>query len=448
MAPRLNQRAYEMLQSAIKQQTADTPAGLVQRSIVMKRIEKLRLQEGTPATAEELQQLLCDIVPLNLEFLRQVAQANGIARVAPHKRQSGSTLWRNLKLGIATVGGLTVSLWVLNLPYPMIRWPVSRTMPLVLLPSFISMDHHYRGAIAKTEQADQLVNQATGPEDFTLGRTKVDAAQKHLDQLPVWFLGHYPSTYCSLFGCAWRFTLDEFANARKAVARMDARLFQEQNALEQLNVTDQQIKTAKQSYQQSENLTQKQAAIAQWQEGVDQMQQIAPETHAGQTAQTRLVAYERDLQRVTGTAASSTTSSNLIRAAQNFAEVAQQLGANRTSTVAEWEEIIHVWEEAINRLEQVDVTEPDYPQAQKLLAEYQQYLSQARIGLRQEQESIAAFGQAQPLMQSYQAAAGNLVAEERVSRLQEIIFQLEKVHPQSTVSSEAQRLLTLAEQKL
>ncbi|MEM9119796.1 MAG: hypothetical protein AAGD09_18210 [Cyanobacteria bacterium P01_F01_bin.56] len=47
-------------------------------------------------------------------------------------------------MGTAIAAG---TIWVLNLPYPMIRLSVARTAPLILLPSYISMDHNYRQAI-------------------------------------------------------------------------------------------------------------------------------------------------------------------------------------------------------------------------------------------------------------------------------------------------------------
>jgi hypothetical protein len=74
----------------------------------------------------------------------------------------------------------------------MIRRPVSRVAPIILLPSYISMDRNYRQAIALVEQADQLVNQATSLADLELGAKKVQEAQKSLDALPVWFLGYEP----------------------------------------------------------------------------------------------------------------------------------------------------------------------------------------------------------------------------------------------------------------
>jgi hypothetical protein len=47
-----------------------------------------------------------------------------------------------------------------------------------------------------------------------LGGEKVKLARENLDALPVWFLGYEPVFYCSLFGCSWKFTFDEFQAAR------------------------------------------------------------------------------------------------------------------------------------------------------------------------------------------------------------------------------------------
>jgi hypothetical protein len=109
----------------------------------------------------------------------------------------------------------------------MIRRPVARTAPIILLPSYISMDRNYRQAIAKVEQADQLVNQATSAADLELGAEKVQQAQKHLDALPVWFLGYEPRLFMTWFRFSWLFTLDEFKAARASVGRMEAKVFQE-----------------------------------------------------------------------------------------------------------------------------------------------------------------------------------------------------------------------------
>ena len=78
--------------------------------------------------------------------------------------------------------------WVANLPYPVIRRPVAQNAPILLLPSYMSMDSHYRQAIAAVEQAEQLIEKATSPADLELGEVKVKQAQQHLDTLPIWLL--------------------------------------------------------------------------------------------------------------------------------------------------------------------------------------------------------------------------------------------------------------------
>lgn len=140
-------------------------------------------------------------------------------------------MFGKIKFAAFFIAGTAGVIWVVNLPYPMIRKPVAQVAPILLLPSFMSMDHNYRGAIDALEQADQLISRATSTADIELGGEKVKAAKKHLDNLPVWFLGYYPQRYCTLFSCSWQFTLDEFQQARERVARLDAVVFQDKNAI-------------------------------------------------------------------------------------------------------------------------------------------------------------------------------------------------------------------------
>ena len=178
---RLNNRAYELLKAEVNR-LVNGPLETVRQDIVLRRLNKLRLQEGPPLTYAELKAEVEDIFPeFDDKVLRRAAKAN---------RASGKLKF----VGMAAVGTAIAAgtVWVLNLPYPMIRWPVARTAPIVLLPSYISMDHNYRQAISLVEQADQLVNQATSAQDIELGSTKAAQAQQHLDKLPVWFLGYYP----------------------------------------------------------------------------------------------------------------------------------------------------------------------------------------------------------------------------------------------------------------
>lgn len=439
---RLSKSAYNILVAEVQRCTEGTMAGQVQRDIAIKRLTKLCDQQGTPLTLEELRETLNDLFPnFSPSVLQQAARAN----------RPPSPFWNRLKVGTIALTSLVGGVWFLNLPYPMIRYPVARTLPIVLLPSFMAMDHHYRQAIATTEQADQLVNRATSAADLALGKTRVETAQNHLDALPVWFLGYYPSFYCSWFQCSWRFTLDEFQQARKEVARMDARLFQEQNAQTQLDKSDQTVQTAKREYQQATDLTTKEAAIAYWQQGIDQMREIPRETLAGRLAATKLQAYERDFQQVVGYTLGNVRSGNLIQAAQFAAETARQFSPNKPQSQAAWQEAARHWETASSYLIKIDEKDPDYSSARKLLSEYQAKLSQVRIRLQQEQQSVQAFAAAQQmrnvLFDSVRPGARSLEAVQ-IQQLNRIVTELQKVQPGTTVYAEAQQWLKSAQAKL
>jgi hypothetical protein len=439
---RLNKKAFEILNAELQRISRNDGTFQVQQQIVMKRLEKLRLQTGTPFTEGELRDTLDDLFPnFNPKVLKQAAKAN----------RPPSALWNSIKFGAIAVGGIAGGIWFLNLPYPMIRYPVARMMPMVLLPSFMSMDHNYRQAIATTEQADQLVNNATSPADFDLGTTKVKTAQKHLDALPVWFLGYYPRAYCGWFGCSWRFTLDEFQQARKDVARMDARLFQEKNAQTQLQKADISVGGAKKLYQAAPNQAKKEAAIAQWQQGMDQLEEVPGETLAGRTAQTKLKAYERDFQQVVGFSADNARSGNLIQAAQFSADTAAKFSTGKAQGVEVWQEAEKLWNQAIATLETIKSDDPDYVQAQKLLNQYRAKLSSVRIRLQQEQQSVQAFQQAQELQISLLASVqpgAKTLQPQQISQLRQIAKTLRLVKQGTTVYQDSQNLLKAAQKRL
>ncbi|WP_421657310.1 hypothetical protein [Leptothermofonsia sp. ETS-13] len=438
---RLNKRAFEILKAEVLKYGNDF-AVQVQREIALKRWEKLRNQQGTPLTFEELRDTVDDLFP---DFSEKVLKA------AARANRPASPAWSLLKLGAIAIAGTAGTIWFLNLPFPMIRYPVARTIPFVLLPSYISMDNHYRKAITLTEQADQLVNRATSPADLELGAEKVKGAQKSLDALPVWFLGYYPSFYCSWFRCYWRFTLDEFQSARKRIGRMEARLFQETNAQNQLNQAEQILVTAKQQYQQAADPARKSAAIAQWQQGLDQMRQLPPETLAGRMAQPKLAAYERDFQQVSGLTTGTTRTGTLMAVAQEYARRAQELEKGTAHNVAKWREIQNLWEMASDRLKQIKETDPNYNKAQSLMATYEQHLAIIRVRTHEEQESVQAYQEAQRLKDSLYASIpdnAKSLTPAQVGMLQRIVSTLEKVKPGTTVYADAQFMLKSAEKRL
>ena len=360
--------------------------------------------------------------------------------------------WGVIKYSTIALIALSGGVWVLNLPFPPLRWAVAKTAPMLLLPSFISMDQNYRQAIVNVEQADQLINQATAPADFELGKTKAKAAQKNLDALPVWFVGYYPSQYCSLFHCGWNFTVDEFRTARSEVARMEATLFQEDNARTQIEQASQAIAEAQQAYRQATDPAAQSKAIGQWQSAIDTMQEIPSKTLAGRMAQGKLTAYERDFQQVVGFTKDNTRTGSLITVAKQFAAEATKSAQNPPHSLAELEEIRKLWETAIDRVNEIAVSDPDYVQAQAQLVSYQKALGAVKVQSKAEEQALQAFAKAQRLTNNLLAETTNNpqgTDRGRVAiQLKQIIDELANVKPGTTQYSDAQRLMKSAQDRL
>ena len=435
---RLTDRAFEILRAEVdKCAAADTLAGEVYQRMVIKRLEKLRSQNGTFASREEIRDTFKDEFPnFSEQALKAAVKAN---------RPPG--LFGKIIFAGSLLGSAAGIIWLINLPFPMIRWPVAKTMPILLLPSFRSMDHNYRQAIALVEQSDQLVNKATAVADFDLGEIKAKEAQKHLDALPVWFLGYYPKRYCSFFSCSWRFTLDEFQAARKKVGRMEAQIFQQKNAFTQLNQVEQTLNAAKQEYQQAKTAADRQKATVNWQSAIDQLNQIPAETLAGETAKKTLKAAERDFQAMGGVATGSVQADNLIEAAKEFALSAAVASKKPPHPAAQWEQIAELWQEGINRLKLISVDNPGYLDAQTKLAEYQKNLGTTQIRLAAEKDSAKALQEAKSLFANLQTDVNSQNPGKSLSQLQQIINQLESVKPGTTVYPESQKWLQSARKK-
>ncbi|MDZ8029416.1 MAG: hypothetical protein RMX97_32710 [Nostoc sp. DedQUE11] len=145
---------------------------------------------------------------------------------------------------IAVLIGIPVGvIWVANLPYAVIRRPVVRNAPVLLLPSYMSVDHHYRQALVTVEQAEQLIEKATSPADLALGEQKLQDAQKHLNELPSWFVSDlseyrywWYDRQSSIYG---------FNTSRRLVGQLEAKVFQEKNAQTLLTDNMQALLSAK-----------------------------------------------------------------------------------------------------------------------------------------------------------------------------------------------------------
>lgn len=371
-----------------------------------------------------------------------------------HQQRSGKAkhsifsklIWTAILIGVP-VGVV----WVVNLPYPVIRRPVARHAAFLLLPSYISMDNHYRQALASIEQAEQLIEQATSSADLALGEQKLQETQKHLNELPTWFINDW-SEY-KYWWYDWRFNVYGFNTARSKVGQLKAKVFQEKNAQTLLSDNTQVLLKAKQEYQQASTIADKRSAIAAWRSALNQLEQIPSQTLAGKTARKQLESYTSEFEEVVGLAAGNERISALITAARQFSWEAAKAGQNPPHTVAEWQQIEHLWQQAIDRLKEIpseDVV--GYAEAQKLLATYETNLGQVKVRRQAEQDSVDALESAQRQIESLLASVPTdpqSVNHNRViSQLQSIINELEKVQNSTTAYLKAQELLLSANNKL
>jgi hypothetical protein len=376
---------------------------------------------------------------LSLQSVTPTQKTTRPARGRSHiKTALGMTLVLAIPVGIIAV---------LNLPYAVIRRPVAEEAPILLLPSYISVDHHYRLAINNFEQAQQLIDNATTPADLALGEQKLDQAQISLDAIPLdWVNGSY---YLSYSAYDWSFSPRRFNETRAEAGRLKARVFQEKNAQTAFSQADQSVQVAQQQYSQAETVAERQAVIAQWQTALDQLQQIPAETLAGQSAQQKLLTYERDFQDVSGSTAGDKRAETFLSSAREYSHRAAVQGQNPPHTAEEWQQIAQLWEEAIAQVDRA--LEDDlsgYAEANKMRAEYQKNLGQIQIRLEAEQTAVSEYEQAQQKMTRLLASSEYASHSEMTSQLQSIIDQLSRVKPGTTVYADAQADLLSAQRKL
>jgi hypothetical protein len=460
------------------------------------------MEQGTPADYNELCEAVIDIYPqFNPKILKSAAKANK----PPSKFL---VMFGVLQFGFLVFGGLAGLVWLLNLPYPMIRKPVAEKAPMLLLPSYISMDNSYRGAIRDLEQAEQLLRNTTSTKDIQLGGDKVKSAQRHLDNLPVWFLGYQPQFYCSFFQCQWKFTFDEFEDARRRVARLEAIAFQGKNALEPLAEAEKNLVTAKQKYKQAKTIPEKEEAIAAWQTAIFFFDEIPAQTLAGSNAQIKVKAYKHEFvnaqigtyisaaqefdaeaERVKGkqpqtatslweqatnrlnqvpkentryleaqrliasyqvkreNSATQKSSSTYIEAAKQIAFQASKFSQNPPHSAEKWEQIEALWQRSINQLEKITVEEAGYIDAQKYLAEYQNNLGIIQTRKKIEIAAQETLGMANNKIQNLIASPAT-DKQQLKNELGSIIALLQTIKSGTTAHSEAQQLISYARKQM
>jgi hypothetical protein len=450
---KLNAKAHRLLAEEVMKVTGSDPVfGESQQKIVLQRLDTLRDKFGAKATAGELELVILDVLPtFNRATIEQAAAVNQ-GKMVKAQGSGNKKLTKFLPLWLIVAGGGVMALVglvsIANLPYPMIRRPIARVAPILLLPSYIEMDENYRGAISNVEQADQFVNAATSREDIEIGAQRVAQAQANLDKLPVWFLGYEPQRYCQMSfmssSCSWQFTLDEYEEARTRIGRMEAKVVQEKNALDQLEQAIAQVSQAQADYAAGTNPSQ---AMRSWQLGMDQLMQLPPQTLAGSMAQGKLVPLQRDYNAIAGASSQYNQGNNLMVSAKNFAGEGAKICQNPPHPVTTWQECISLWTQAIERLNQITVNDLGYNDAQKLLAQYQSNVSSLKIRMEAERVSSAAYDLAQQQTNTFIQNQTQDLGQGQ-AQLQSIINELKKVQPGTTHHSEAQQQLKQAQVKL
>ncbi|MCD8488083.1 MAG: hypothetical protein LRZ84_15420 [Desertifilum sp.] len=350
--------------------------------------------------------------------------------------------WVSLLLAIPTS-----LIWVANLPYPVVRQTMTEKAPILLLPSYIKIESHYKSAIAALEQADRLIENPTSAADIDLGGQKLQEAQKHLNALPTWLgTSRYEYRY---WGYGWQFSYAGWNSARARAGRLEAKVFQERNAQTQLSEANAALNQAKQQYAQAATPIDKPIAIAAWRSALDQYPQIPTSTLAGRTARQTYETSQRDFRETVGLAADNQRVATIIAGAREFGRQAAILSQNPPHPAEKWQQIAQLWEDAIRPLNQIRPDDPlGYAEAQKLMAEYKVNLAQIELRRSAEVNSVRAFERAQSEINALLARPNSTNPNYTISQLQSIINQLEKVQNGTTPYLEAQRLLLSAKAKL
>ena len=357
--------------------------------------------------------------------------------------------WMGKLISLSLLVGIpSAILYIINLPYPAIRQPVSRTVPFLLLPSQINIENNFKRSLELIEQAEQLIERPTSASDIEQGAQRLKEGKDSLDAIPL----NSVDEWIDYGGYGWRFSRYRFQQIREQVGRLEAKVFQEKNAQSLLVMGEQELITVKTAYQQAASPTDKQAAARLWRSTLDKMEEIPDRTWAGKSAQQKLNSYEREFNEVVGLAANTEKVNTLISSAQQFSRQATLIGQNPPHTVDKWQEIEKLWQIAIDDLNQISPQDLNgYAEARKLIAEYTAIKGQIRVQRKAEQNAAVALESAQNRIETLLASTPNDIKSfdrnRTISQLQAIINDLDKVEKETTSYPKAQKLRLFAKNK-
>ncbi|MDD1428101.1 hypothetical protein MEO94_27350 [Dolichospermum sp. ST_sed9] len=130
-----------------------------------------------------------------------------------------------------------------------------------------------------------------------------------------------------------------------------------------------------------------------------------------------------------------------------YALAAAKASQNPPHTSQKWEQIGELWEKAIQQLEKIQVSEPSYVEAQKLIAQYQTNVGTIKNRRQMESDAVDILKEANKEIQRLIASPPTDKNQIR-AEIQGVITQLNDIKPGTTVYTESQRLLTLANKRI
>ncbi|NMF57930.1 hypothetical protein [Pseudanabaena yagii] len=355
--------------------------------------------------------------------------------------------WTGILLGVPA--GI---IYVVNLPYPVIRQPVSKTVPILLLPSNMVIDANFKKGQATIEEARQLIESPTSAADLDRGELKLKDGKSALDAIPAWYVADW-ADYSRGYWGYWEFSPAGLQGARIKAGQLEAKVFQEKNAQISLTEAEKTVALAKVQLQQATSPVDKKLAVQNWQAAIDQLSQIPPQTLAGRKAQQLVNTSTRDLKALAGLTIGNEKVTYLLGGAEEFAKKAAEAGRNPPHSSDRWIEVAGMWEEAIQRLKNIpseDVV--GYAEAQKRLAEYRASLSEVKVRLKNEQESVQALDRANQKLTTLWASlpkdGKDLNRNQAIASFMAINNDLEKVQNGTTVYLKAQEVKLQVQQQL
>lgn len=179
-----------------------------------------------------------------------------------------------------------------------------------------------------------------------------------------------------------------------------------------------------------------------WQQAISRLERVPNENPQYVDAQKLIASYQVKQKTVI-----DPRSTTLIAAAKQYALAAAQASQNPPHTVQKWEQIADLWKKAIGQLENVQVSETSYVEAQKLIAQYQTNLGTIQNRRQAESDAKEILDAANREIQSLIASPPSNNNEAKAEIIK-VMNQLSNVKSGTTSYNEAQRLLKLADNQI